>query len=376
MDITSGKIESAQKVIIYGPEGIGKSTFASKFPNPLFSDTEGSTKHMDVRRLPKPTSWTLLKEEVAYVKANPNVCKTYIIDTFDWAERLCIAKICSDNNKKSIEDFGYGSGYVYELEEIGRFLNSLDELIELGINVVLTAHAQLRKFEQPDEMGAYDRWELKLGKKTSSQISPILKEWADMILFVNYKTFSVATDDKGTKHKAQGGTRTMYTTHHPCWDAKNRHNLPDEMPFEYERIAHCFKNNAPTQAVTPTVAPHIEPTVSQIVTPPQEQTVTPPAPPIDTNASDERKEFDTPAQSFDMPNGNIPKALSDLMQINKVTDAEIRQAVAYKGYYPEDTPIENYDADFINGVLVGAWNQVFEIIKKMRNENVFQGGNE
>ena len=48
MDITSGKIESAQKVIIYGPEGIGKSTFASKFPSPLFSDTEGSTKHMDV----------------------------------------------------------------------------------------------------------------------------------------------------------------------------------------------------------------------------------------------------------------------------------------------------------------------------------------
>lgn len=373
MDITSGKIESAQKVIIYGPEGIGKSTFASKFPSPLFSDTEGSTKHMDVRRLPKPTSWTLLKEEVAYVKANPTVCKTYIIDTFDWAERLCIAKICADNNKKSIEDFGYGSGYVYELEEIGRFLNSLDELIELGINVVLTAHAQLRKFEQPDEMGAYDRWELKLGKKTSSQISPILKEWADMILFVNYKTFSVATDDKGTKHKAQGGTRTMYTTHHPCWDAKNRHNLPDEMPFEYERIAHCFKDNAPTQAVTPTVAPHIEPTVSQVVTPPQKTTV---APPIENNVSDERKEFDTPAQSFDMPNGNIPKALSDLMQINKVTDAEIRQAVAYKGYYPEDTPIENYDVDFINGVLVGAWNQVFEIIKKMRNENVFQGGNE
>ena len=125
------------------------------------------------------------------------------------------------------------------------------------------------------------------------------------------------------------------------------------MPFEYERIAHCFKDNAPTQAVTPTVTPHIEPTVSQVVTPPQKTTVAPPAPPIDNNVSDERKEFDTPAQSFDMPNGNIPKALSDLMQINKVTDAEIRQAVAYKGYYPEDTPIENYDADFINGVLVG-----------------------
>ena len=73
MDITSGKIESAQKVIIYGPEGIGKSTFASKFPSPLFSDTEGSTKHMDVRRLPKPTSWTLLKQAGASVKAKPTV---------------------------------------------------------------------------------------------------------------------------------------------------------------------------------------------------------------------------------------------------------------------------------------------------------------
>ena len=77
-----------------------------------------------------------------------------------------------------------------------------------------------------------------------------------------------------------------------------------------------------------------------------------------------------------MPKGNIPKALWNLRKINKEPDAEKRQAVAYKGYYPEDTPIENYAVDFINGVLVGAWNQVFEIIKKMRNENVFQGGNE
>ncbi|SUO86293.1 phage protein [Streptococcus pyogenes] len=53
-----------------------------------------------------------------------------------------------------------GNGYTYTKEEVGRFLNSLQELIEFGINVVLTAHAQMRKFEQPDEMGAYDRWEI------------------------------------------------------------------------------------------------------------------------------------------------------------------------------------------------------------------------
>ena len=69
-------------------------------------------------------------------------------------------------------------------------------------------------------MGSYDRWELKLGKKTNSQISPLVKEWADTVLFANYKTYAVAVDDKGKKFKAQGGERVMYTTHHTCWDAK------------------------------------------------------------------------------------------------------------------------------------------------------------
>ena len=162
MNITSGKIKSAQKVILYGPEGIGKSTFASKFPDPLFIDTEGSTKKLDVKRFDKPTSWEMLKEEIDYVISNPGVCRTLVIDTIDWAEQLCINAVCAKHDKKGIEEFGYGNGYVYEKEEFGRFLIQLDEVIEKGVNVVLTAHAQLRKFEQPDERGSYDRWELKL----------------------------------------------------------------------------------------------------------------------------------------------------------------------------------------------------------------------
>ena len=79
--------------------------------------------------------------------------------------------------------------------------------------------------------------ELKLGKKTSSQTSPLVKEWADMLLFANYKTYSVAVDDKGKKHKAQGVKRVMYTSHHPCWDAKNRYGLPEECEFDYSVIA-------------------------------------------------------------------------------------------------------------------------------------------
>ena len=203
MRIIRGKIPGAKKVVIYGPEGIGKSTFASRFPEPVFIDTEGSTKDMDVARFEKASSWTMLLDQVRYIRQNPSECRTLVVDTADWAEQMCVADLCARYGKKGVEDFGYGNGYVYAKEEWGRFLNTLDEVVGAGVNVVLTAHAHMRKFEQPDEMGAYDRWELKIGKKTSSQTAPLLKEWADMVLFANYKTWSVAADDKGRKRKWQ-----------------------------------------------------------------------------------------------------------------------------------------------------------------------------
>ena len=375
MEIIKGKIKKAKKVVIYGPEGIGKSTFASKFPDPVFIDTEGSTNDMDVARLPRPTSWIMLLEELQYVEKNPGVCKTLVIDTIDWAEQLCVEHICEKHNKSGIEDFGYGNGYVYTKEEFGRFLNKLTDVIETGVNVVLTAHAQLRKFEQPDEMGAYDRWELKLGKKTQSQTSPLVKEWADMLLFCNYKTYSIAVDDKGKKHKAQGGKRVMYTCHHPCWDAKNRYNLPDECELDYGVIAGIIEQT--TQML---------PSGTE-----QKATVreTPPAPtpdPVLTGTEgnqmdlNDRKAKNVP-QKTEPPHGQpvpknsvfhvderIPKALRDLMEDKLVSEEEIQTVVAGKGYYPQTTPILNYDPDFISGVLVGAWPQVYEMIRKLRDD--------
>ena len=66
MKIIRGKIPCAKKVIVYGPEGIGKSTFAAQFPDPLFIDTEDGTKDMDVARTPAPSSWEMLLEQVEY----------------------------------------------------------------------------------------------------------------------------------------------------------------------------------------------------------------------------------------------------------------------------------------------------------------------
>ncbi len=344
-EITEGIVNSAQKVVFYGPEGIGKSTFASHFPDPLFIDTEGSTKKLNVKRLPKPTSWQMLIDMVKFV-IQTKPCKTLVIDTADWAERLCVEAVCASHGKKGIEDFGYGNGYTYVAEEWGRFLNLLQDVIDIAnINVLLTAHAIIRKFEQPNEMGAYDRYELKLGKKTTAQTAPITKEWADMVLFANYKTFSVAVDDKGKKHKAQGGQRVMYTTHHPCWDAKNRDGLPEELPLDYSAVAHIFDNQNDVKELSEVSTFTIEQPSEKVLEPE----------PLDPIKFD-----DLEVQEFD---DGIPKALKDLMNVNMVTEQDIIDVVAMKGYYPANTPIKNYDPGFIEGVLIGAWDQVLNMIQ-------------
>lgn len=353
--ISSGKVSKRQKVVIYGPEGIGKSSLAARFPNPLFIDTEGSTGELDVRRFEdRPTSWTMLCNQIEAVKQDPTLCETLVIDTADWAERLCVEDVLSAHSKKGIEDFGYGNGYTYVAEAIGRFLGKLQELIDKDIcNVVLTAHAQLKKFEQPDEMGAYDRYELKLGKKTTSQTAPLVKEWADMILFCNYESYAVASDKEGKKFKGQGsGKRVMYTEHHTCWDAKNRHGLPPKLDLDYKNIAHIFERGAAPVQSAPVSAPPVQP-VQQSPAPVQQ---TQPAAVPDISEFTEVGELNIPE--------DLPKPLQDLMRANNVSEEDIRMAVSGKGYFPERMPVSSYPPDFVNAVLIAAWDQVYAIIKE------------
>lgn len=354
LKIHSGPVGGALKVVLYGPEGIGKSTLASRFPRPLFIDTEGSTRHMDVSRTETPSSWTMLLEQVKAVRDAPSLCATLVLDTADWAEMLCISHICAENHVTGLESFGYGKGYVYLAEEFGRLLNLLSEVIARGVTVVVTAHAMMRKFEQPDEMGAYDRWELKLQRKTA----PLLKEWADLVLFANYKTVVVAADKEGKKHKAQGGRRVLYTAHHPCWDAKNRLGLPEELPMDFGALAPYIRTGTvPPAPVTPGLETAAPPPASAPVPPPPPPKETVPSPASAPEATSK------PAQGKPQNNTDALKALRDLMGAEGVLDHQVQAAVAAKGYFPEETPLENLPEDFIRGVLIGAWPAVSDWIK-------------
>ena len=370
--INRGIVPTAKKVVIYGPEGIGKTTFAARFPNPVFIDTEGSTKEYDVARFPAPTSWQMLLDEVAEVKKNPQICRTLVIDTADWAESACFAHVISAGQVKSIEDFGYGKGYVKAKEEFGKLLNELTEVVNAGVNVVVTAHAAMRKFEQPDEMGSYDRWEMKLYTSQKTNIAALLKEWADMVLFANYKTFAVK-DKNSNKAKAQGGQRVMYTTHHPCWDAKNRYGLPEILPLEYEGIRGVIESGPADQQEKDiqvisqgSIFDHHEDVPAK--------SPAPEAPKANksTKKPEAKKEEPAAPVGFDVDPA-IPKNLRDLMIADGVTEWDIQNLMSVWGYVDSQMPVREYTkivnegVSIIDGFLVPQWADIRKEIQKMND---------
>ena len=405
--ITSGRIATAIKVVVYGPEGIGKSTFAAQFPDPVFIDTEGSTVHMDVKRLPRPDLWVELLNEVEYVRQNPGCCKTLVLDTADWAETLCSEYVCARDQKTGIEDYGYGKGYRFLFEEFGRLLNALEQVRETGVNIVICCHATMRKFEQPDELGAYDRWSLKLTDTPKASIAGAVKEWADMVIFANYKTIVVNVDGKGAakgKNKVQGGKRVMYTAHHSCWDAKNRFGLPEEAEFSYEVIRGVIEGEgthgagAPTphQSASPTASPQGEALGTPKQETPKQESPSALARAVERAAtgaeksataaagtssgaaappSPEGKAEEASAADVGAMYAGLPDALARMMQEAQVTPNEVRYVIAQKGIYPADTPwaVIVQNQQFMQGWLLHpqVWPKVVEAVKGNREEVPF-----
>ena len=240
MKITKGKQTRPQRVVIYGVESVGKTTFAAQFPAPLFLDIEGGTAHLNTDRC-EINSWAELNGALKEVAASDY--QTVIIDSADWAERLCVEDLLASTKKASIEDYGYGKGWVMVAERMSRMLTALDSLIANGKHVVLLAHSKVQRVEPPDLMTAYDRYELKMSK----QSSPLVKEWADELWFFRFKTKVVETENG--KAKGTGGKqRIILTTHSAAYDAKTRSGLAEELPMEWDSVAHLFATNATPKA--------------------------------------------------------------------------------------------------------------------------------
>lgn len=372
-EIQSGVTNDALKGVIFGVEGIGKSTLASQFPNALFIDTEDSTKRMDVKRLKKPSSFTELMEMLEWVKKT-KPCSTLIIDTADWAQTLAEKEVLSENGWNSIEAPGYGEGYVKVREKYGKMLDKLSDVADAGINVVLTAHAEIKKFEDPTELGAYDRYELKLAKRSNAHIANVTKEWADMVLFLNYDVYAVKREGMGEKYQAQGGQRMMFTTRMPAYDAKNRFGLPDKLPLDYSHIAHIVPDliSSQQQPVSPFTgqAPTNElPTQPEVTQPTQSATIEHKAELQQALGIEPEIPF-TMNEPTDYPS-YLPNQLTDLMKANSVTLDELSGVMGLRGHFPINTDFEviaNNSPEYFIGGLAANWEMVMDVVQSIRQD--------
>ena len=221
-------------------------------------------------------------------------------------------------------------------------------------------------------MGSYDRYMLKLNEKN---IAPIVKEWVDLMLFVNYRT-DIITDEKTKTKKGTGGQkRVMYANHSASWDAKNRFGLPDEMPFDFAKIAHLFGESAPVEAMTAEEPPK---NPMPDLKPPSNGTVKTAAQlPAEARKSGKKKNEPPTTRPAFLQSDNADKdALLDQLWHLMIRDGVyeptvIPAVVADKGYYDLSTPINEYDTDFIEGCLIGAWETVRGLALTKQNDLPF-----
>jgi len=228
---------SAPRVMIYGVEGIGKSTFASGAPNPIFICTEDGLGSLSVDHFPLASSFSDVVGAIGTLYSEKHEYQTVALDSLDWLENMIWRDVESTHDAK---DLAYGKGAVIAAEKWREVLDGLNALRnDKGMAVILIAHTTIKRFDSP-ETEPFDRYQPKLQERSNA----LIREWCDAVLFANYKTI-VKKDDVGfNKTVARGistGERLLYTNERPAFMAKNRFNLPDSIPLSWDAFTNAIK---------------------------------------------------------------------------------------------------------------------------------------
>lgn len=230
--ITTGKVETPIRLVVYGVDGWGKSTFAAGAPSPLFITTEKGTAHLDVARI-APDTFAEIFDVIEELYESEHEFKTLVLDSVGWAEDLARREVCKEHDVNSIEGVGYGKGWVMLREKFRTLFAGFDALVEArNMNIVCIGHTEVKRFNDP-EHDPYDRYELNLDPENAKR----LRQWADCVLFANYDT-SVRKDEKtlGAKAKAKSYNKhILHAVRTAAFDAKNRYGLPDRIVLPNSR---------------------------------------------------------------------------------------------------------------------------------------------
>lgn len=240
--IERGRSIRAPRIFLYSVEGLGKTTFASQAPNPIFLFTEEGLGTLDVARFPQIHSTAEALEAIATLYKEPHDYQTVVLDTADWLETAIWNEI---EAKYDAKDLAYGKGAVIAANKWSEILKGLNALrSERDMTVIVLGHTQIKRFDSPDTE-PYDRYQPKLQDRASA----LIREWADAVFFGNYRVTVRKTDVGFKKEVSRGittGERLMHTTEKPSHMAKNRWALPETLPLSWAALTDAI-----TQSITP-----------------------------------------------------------------------------------------------------------------------------
>jgi hypothetical protein len=226
--IAKGPAVSPPRLVVYGPHGIGKTSLVSEAPEPIVLFTEDGRGALNVATWPTiARTWDDVKSAIESLLSGDHGFETFGLDSLDWLEPIVWAETARRNNWESVESPGYGKGYLAADDVWREFLDGLMALRDRGMQVILIAHEQVKRFDDPTSE-PYDRYSLKLQPRAAA----LVQEWADAVLFMSQKTYTAKSDIGFNKTIARGvgaGERFLFTEERPAFVSKNRYGLPSEI---------------------------------------------------------------------------------------------------------------------------------------------------
>jgi hypothetical protein len=237
--VVKGVEKKPPRIVVYGAEGIGKSTFGASCPDPILLPCEDGAARIDCDKFPLIKTYQTFLDHLYSLSQEDHKYQTVVVDTIDWLERLVWSDVSARGGKDSIEDFGYGKGYILALDHWREVLSALDHLRdERGMIVVLLAHARIERFQDPESDG-FDRYTLKLNKHADA----IVREWADAVLFACRKQrvekIAAGASSRNVVKPVgkDGGDRVLRCSSGPAAVAKNRFGITGEIAFSWDAIS-------------------------------------------------------------------------------------------------------------------------------------------